>query len=566
MRALRYLVVLAAAAAACGPSTGDDGGDGVMSIVVTPPTSHLESVNHAQQSLDFTARAMYADGSEGDVTDQVAWSVPSQFGRFDGPKFTTDGNAGGVATVSATLESVTGTATITIDVRSIRVDPTAPPGAPDLFGNGTIDPARAPTVVYPPESAVVPVNLGAADVHWQDSVNDVFEIALVADHTDVRVYVGATFPRWLQFTPGEWTMAALGQRQVTATVRGVNTAMPGVIGAGPGRTVILTEQPTEGGVYYWAAASATGGARGIFRHDMAAPGQPAEEFYTDNQTAGRCVACHVLSRDGTKMAITYDGGNGAAAIVDVATRTASPSPGDWNFGSYHPAGDVLITSRNGTLTLRDAAGAAISNVAITGFASHPDFSPTGTSVAYTLDAARPMGSADWDVGPGSIIVQAYDAVNRSFGATVTVASGGNNYYPSMSPDGEWVAYNHSDSGGSYNNGNAEIWVVRANGTGTPIKLQLADIGPGLTNSWVRWAPFEQTVGGERMYWLTVSSKRDFGVRLVGVGRPQIWMAAFFPDRAANGQDPSAPAFWLPFQEITTSNHIAQWTEQIIPIE
>ena len=56
------------------------------------------------------------------------------------------------------------------------------------------------------------------------------------------------------------------------------------------------------------------------------------------------------------------------------------------------------------------------------------------------------------------------------------------------------------------------------------------------------------------------------MRLVGAGRPQIWMAAFFPDRAANAQDPSAPSFWLPFQDIATSNHIAQWTEQIISIE
>ena len=30
-----------------------------------------------------------------------------------------------------------------------------------------------------------------------------------------------------------------------------------------------------------------------------------------------------------------------------------------------------------------------------------------------------------------------------------------------------------------------------------------------------------------------------------------------------GQDPSYTAFCLPFQDITTSNHIAQWTKYFI---
>jgi hypothetical protein len=29
-----------------------------------------------------------------------------------------------------------------------------------------------------------------------------------------------------------------------------------------------------------------------------------------------------------------------------------------------------------------------------------------------------------------------------------------------------------------------------------------------------------------------------------------------------GKDPSKPAFWLPFQDITTHNHTPQWTQQV----
>jgi hypothetical protein len=44
------------------------------------------------------------------------------------------------------------------------------------------------------------------------------------------------------------------------------------------------------------------------------------------------------------------------------------------------------------------------------------------------------------------------------------------------------------------------------------------------------------------------------------------MAAFFPDRATNGTDPSTVMFRLPFQDIDTHNHIAQWTQAIIGVQ
>ena len=40
------------------------------------------------------------------------------------------------------------------------------------------------------------------------------------------------------------------------------------------------------------------------------------------------------------------------------------------------------------------------------------------------------------------------------------------------------------------------------------------------------------------------------------------MVAFDPARAALGQDPSYPAFWLPFQDIGGGNHIAQWSTKV----
>ena len=174
---------------------------------------------------------------------------------------------------------------------------------------------------------------------------------------------------------------------------------------------------------------------------------------------------------------------------------------------------------------------------------------------------------DWHFTGGTISLMTYDQANHTFGPeTPLVTSTENNYYPSFSPDGQWILFNKSNND-AYDDPDAELWVVKTDGTVGPLKLDAANIGAGLTNSWARWAPFEGSFGqdAERIYWLTFSSKRDFGVRLVGAGRPQIWMTPFFPDRAATGADPTAPAFRLPFQDLNSSNHIAQWTERVVPV-
>jgi len=203
-----------------------------------------------------------------------------------------------------------------------------------------------------------------------------------------------------------------------------------------------------------------------------------------------------------------------------------------------------------------------------GWVTHPDLSPDGKLLVYTRATAP---NCDWAFGGGQIYIRTYDQTTMTFGPeTLLVADANNNYYPSFSPDGQWVLFNRSSDNsdqGAYNNPSASIWVTPAKLAATPpTAIQLAALNTsmaGLTNSWGRWAPFQQTFGSRSMFWVTISSKRDFGTRLVGVQRPQLWMTPFFPDQAAIGADPSAPAFWLPFQNIDSSNHIAQWTQAII---
>jgi hypothetical protein len=41
------------------------------------------------------------------------------------------------------------------------------------------------------------------------------------------------------------------------------------------------------------------------------------------------------------------------------------------------------------------------------------------------------------------------------------------------------------------------------------------------------------------------------------------MFALDADRVKTGEDGSYPGFFLPFQDLKTSNHMAQWTERIV---
>ena len=107
----------------------------------------------------------------------------------------------------------------------------------------------------------------------------------------------------------------------------------------------------------------------------------------------------------------------------------------------------------------------------------------------------------------------------------------------------------------------------------------------------------QKYKGTQLLWITFSSTRDYGFRVrnhvqvkgqsqaqcypadtpqdpggrhgeaiaTNCQQPQIWMAAINITGSEQGQvgDPSHPAFWLPFQDISTHNHTAQWTASVV---
>jgi hypothetical protein len=579
-RALPLALALSLAAFGCGDVNKHNPGPTTYSIQVMPADAMVTITNGQVVMEGYTATLVASDGSTPvDVTATATFTLKDTgFGNWSGPMLAVTGQGAGPTRVIATATNptdatmqATGDTGLTVFVKGSRVVDPAPANAPDLFGAATETAGRAPALVYPADNILVPPNLGEFDVHWNDTVgNDLFETRMSNQYVDLRIYSAGTGALYTLFKPTEWYPLASSRQQLTIQVAGLVTATPTTKGTSPAQHVDVTNENAQGGIYYWTTSS----PQGIYRYDIGKPSVPPAPFFPAGQEpggSGNCMGCHALSRDGSKIALTIDSGDGRGAVYKVSDRSVlvpfASNAKYWNFATFNADGSKIVTVEHGVMQLIDANGGnvlgPVPNNA--GFqATHPELSPDGTTLA---NVETTQVSYDFQVYNGSIVTRPFDNTTNTFGAIKTLvpdAAGASNYYPSWSPDGKWIAFTRT-GGNSYDDASAKIWVVRADGSAPPVELKIANLGDNLTDSWARWVPFGQSVGidNKPLYYLTFSTKRPFGVRIPGGGRPQIWMTPFFPDKADAGMDPTGPAFRVPFQDVNTSNHIAQWTQAIV---
>lgn len=570
--------------AGCGPSVSDpsdnfgaDAGDVTPgTLLVTPQDATLEVEGGVAVTQAYTVQLVKADGSLKDVTGEASLSVglPS-LGSFAGNVFTSAPDRAGRTLISATYDGKMGSAKLTVKLSHVIVAEGAPADAPDRF-DGATGGGIAPTLVYPSTGVIVPPNMNSFEFHFlPGGGNNLFELTFIGGLVNLRVYLTCTtLAEGCVYEPTEsaWELLATAGRNdepLQYTIRGLGGS-GNAAGTSGTNSLTFAGDDMLGGIYYWSA-----GAGAIMRYEFGRRGQTAETYLSVAQTGGTtCVGCHALSRDGKRIAVGLDiPGPAGVETYGVADRNllwgaGGTFTGDGgNFFAFSPDASQMLVSDGSSIVLRDTDTGANANQVIAN-GTMPDWSPGGTQVVYARPAQQvPCPIPDLCGGqPGvsSADIVVTTAGNWTDANVVAPAGGANNYYPAFSPDGEWIIYNKTQLGDSYDAADAELWVVHKNG-GTPIRLANASPPPG-GDSWPKWAPYVSDYQGGKVMWLTFSSRRDYGLRLknsqMSEGRAQVWMVGFDPAKAAAGEDPSFAAFWLPFQDINSSNHIAQWVEEV----
>jgi hypothetical protein len=467
-------------------------------------------------------------------------------------------------------------------------------------------------VVYPNDGVLLPPNLGRLEVHFLPGAsNSLFEISFTNALTDIKVYTRCVLPMngGCIYTPDAtvWRWIAetnRGGADVVVTTRGTDDAGTGV-GTSSDIKLAFSFENLKGGIYYWKASGGAMSESAIMRYDFGNVAQTApERFVGPDKAGGKCVGCHAISRDGKKMVASAGGWDVEdSLLVDVKTATRTATPAKTAFASWNPSGSAYVgvfaydgTSTYNLMMVDGTTGLQTGTIDVGATeaqaTSHPDWSPDGMKIAYVrASAAYDDGVNNQRFYGGGI--EMVTETSGTFGTPTTIVpavAGKNRYYPSFAPDSELLAFDEStcptatpDSAcNADSDPSASLFVVKPEAGATPVALARAnapgkrDTGTELTSSWPKWAPFEYQrteAAGTRLLWMSFSSTRGYGLRTLPAGSsPEaasgslIWMVAIDPELAAAGQDPSVAAFALPFQDISSSNHIAQWTEEIVILQ
>lgn len=572
-----------------------DGGGGYSAIRVAPSTLTLSIPLGGSQTEQYAVFGTDATG-EHDITSTCALSVDSAFGAFAGATLTA-GPHGGQTLVMAACGAASATATLQINLVGSTVAPGAPGNSDQLFGAATLgtDATRTPTIEYPIDQAVAPLNLPPIEVQWMSSGNDLFHVHLASTYAAIDVY---TTDLQTTFATIDWTAiagTAVGD-VLDITVEGLAQASPATKFASTPVAFRLSHDTIDTSAIYWWSSS----AGSIMTQTFGQTTQPSPVI-------ANCSGCHALSRTGSRIGYSrcvagqcngewvgfmhYD--DQAQTWREVVNADNKAIAGTYT--TFAPVGNpfpddtqsvALVTSMSGTLGLYDPdTGTPVaSNLASVAIASHsatmPDWSADGSKVVFA--SADPGQSIDVSHSSIAMMPYSYTGGQHTFGTpsvlvqqplTVNGQSYTNLYFPSFSADGQLIVFDAARS--SWRNftdakaAGQRLMIVNSSG-GSPIDLLALNGGTDDHDiTWPHWAPGDTT----DYYWIVFSSERDYGHEVTaatsasttcirnGVKQcKQIWIGAISKAALMSGQiDPSSPPVWLPGQDIHNDNISPYWT-------
>ncbi|HEY1533248.1 MAG TPA: hypothetical protein VGF76_04505 [Polyangiaceae bacterium] len=462
------------------------------------------------------------------------------------------------------------------------------------------DSAKQPSVAYPLDGTTEPSNIYDLDIQWRRPRSDqkLFRIRIESPALPYSRYDLFTqcFPKndGCHYNVPEDAWSA----NVTNLLRGEDAVLTvaasdgqgGAISVSPPVHLRFTYAPVPGGLYYWSA------------HPPNAPPDSPDEGTTYRLALGartaapfirpgkenpkRCEGCHAVSGDGSRIAFTAtdslsgpEAGNFVARFTSDPTVTSFPvsSTPDSTMIALNYAGTLALIGLDNELSLRNLGNGASTPIpsSLLGSEGHgyfPDFSPDGKHIAVTL-SNRP--DEPWAVSTGSIATLDFDGSTFSSAQVlVPMTDSEFHFYPSWSPDNQWIVFvsaprgvdpsrgcsNPNDSkcqAISYDQPNARLRVAHFP-DGRVYDLNRATQGVGLTSTLPKFAPLP-TDGHDQLF-ITFNSKMPYGIEVPDNVPAQLWLSVLDFDRLPD--DPSSAPVWLPFQNFGQKNHLAYWCDKV----
>ncbi len=595
--------------AACGGKSrgGIDGSVTFDSIDVEPAQAQLTV------ALGGTGTQVYqvlgvVGGVKTDITSACTLDLDVAFGFATGATVTV-GPHGGKTAVTAHCAAQTGAAELAVNLTGVIVVGNTPPGAPGSFGGATAgtDPARTPTIEYPLDKAIAPLNIPPVETQWTAAGNDLFHVALTATYASIDVYT----------TDVQATLAAADWDALVGTAAGgsLSIAVEGLLqsapaakfASGPVKVTMSHDTVDKSAIYYWA--SSAGNIMSQTFGDTAPPALVKDD----------CTSCHSLSRAGSRLGYSRCVGNDCNQLYAGFMRY-DPNAKTWtepvdannetihgSYTTFSPVGNpfptdaqsvAIVSMVDGTLALYDPDSGTPVASNLNDVSTHgpgaprsglmADWSPDGTKIVF---ASTPHPGQWIDLSDSRIATMSYGYANgvHTFGEPqfliadpITLSSGtySNFFYPSFSPDGKLIVCDAAratwrDSSVASSPGQ-RLMLAAADGTFVT-DLPALDGGDSDGDvTWPHWAPGSTN----DYYWIVFSSERNYGHEVTagntaagcvrnGVSQcKQIWIGAISKTRLGQTPlvDPSAAPMWLPGQDTQTDNISPFWTLPVTEVQ
>ncbi len=517
-------------------------------IMIDPPTFELDVDGPGSPSQPITATI---NGQ--DVTDLVTWSFDKPYiGDMEDGSFVPTGNAGGVGVLTAIWGTSFGQATATVNTVKVVGAAGIDPDVKAALDNPSASDDPTMDWMYPYDDTVYPLDVLGPELMWNGVQNgDVYKLHIQETFLEYTEYFTVSTPARHLLSEDDWkniTLSGVGAQSdplsVSLTRYSGGTAYQPVE-----KTWRIAQGKLKGIVYYWELPDACGGGDNGRILSLKPSQDQAVEFYQP----GGCWGCHTVSRNGKKMMATLDTGLPFPQITVDLTDPAQPgsitqaAQLGGTFSAFNDKGDRIIVSNddasglNRLLTIVDGTtgGALAGNVMGTG-CGEPAWSPDGTKLAAICGLGPGGWIFDTKVGHLSTADVAADGFTVSNVQTIVPQAGaqGRPAYPSFAPGSELIAYGRPTEG-SRSTGDGTLWLTDLTGTNVKELVRASDDNRSFNPV---FAPLR--AGG--YFWLVYISRRDYGNRLVGADRQQIWITAI--DDPADAEDPSNPPFYMRGQQ------------------